>query len=54
MQNLFGQVDDVKQTMHQNMQDIMERGEKLNQLEDTSREMLSGAENMRKNVRGKK
>ncbi|KAH7637157.1 hypothetical protein HUG17_7363 [Dermatophagoides farinae] len=54
MQNLFGQVDEVKTTMEQNMKEIMERGEKLNQLEDTSREMMSGAQNMSKNVRGKK
>lgn len=44
LSSLFGQVEDVKSTMSQNMEAINERGAKLEQLEDTSREMLGNAE----------
>lgn len=46
MTNLFGQVEEVKDTMKQNIEDIMARGEKLEQLDDTAREMLGNAEQL--------
>lgn len=53
MQSLFGQVDEVKTTMLDNMQAIQERGEKLQQLDDTAREMLGNAESLHKNIKKK-
>lgn len=46
MTSLFGQVEEVKDTMKQNIQDIIARGEKLEQLDDTAREMLGNAEQL--------
>lgn len=50
---LFGQVDEVKDTMNRNMVAIQERGEKLEQLDNTAREMLGNAEQLSK-AAGKK
>ena len=47
-------MDQVKDTMHNNMVAMQERGDKLNQLDDTAREMLGNAEKFSKNAIGKK
>ncbi|UXI21686.1 hypothetical protein NH340_JMT07629 [Sarcoptes scabiei] len=46
LRNLFGQVDEVKDTMSKNMKEIMERGDKLQQLENTSEQMFVDAKNL--------
>lgn len=46
LMNLFGQVDEVKTTMQQNVQLINERQQKLEELENTSVEMMGQAQNL--------
>lgn len=46
MASLFGQVDEVKTTMETNFKVLEERGEKLQQLDETAQEILGGAEQM--------
>ena len=54
LSSLFGQVDSVKSTMAHNMEAVIERGAKLEQLEDTSREMMSNAESLANRSANKK
>ena len=54
LQNLFGQVEQVKTTMVDNMEMMHERGNKLEQLDNTTREMMENAKELAQSGSGKK
>lgn len=46
MASLFGEVNQVKSTMLENMEMLHERGDKLQQLDNTAQDMLGNAQSL--------